>query len=108
MDDFEIKPEYVSMETFVQFLTDDDRTVFTHEDLQELAVHLQICRSKIRSELEGYGLKLGVREIPKRVRGFTTSSNDRWFGPGSSKTHGGAAYTGMMIKKYGSKDTPFG
>lgn len=58
----------------------------------------------LRAELEGYGMTLAERPFEKHVRGFTTSSNDRWFGPGACKTYGGAAYTGMMVAKYGSKD----
>ena len=65
----------------------------THEDLQALAYRTGLQTKSIRAELDSYGLKLGVREIEKKVRGFTTSSNDRWFGPGSSPTHGGQGYT---------------
>jgi hypothetical protein len=58
--------------------------------------------------VRSWGLTLAERVPPKRVRGFTTSSHDRWFGPGSEPTHaGGALFERAMVSKYGSKDTPF-
>lgn len=95
-------PEYESIEAFVQECMDDDRTEFTHEDLGELAYNLQRSRSKVRTDLEGYGLKLGNRAFVKRTRGFTTSSNDRWFGPGACNSHGGSGWeqiTGFAGRK---------
>lgn len=85
-------PEFESIETFVQECMDDDRDTFTHEDLGELAYRLQRSRSKVRADLEGYGLKLAERAPEKRVRGFTANPHDRWYGPGSSPTHGGTGY----------------
>jgi hypothetical protein len=85
-------PEFDSVEAFVEFCMDDERDTFTHEDLGELAYRLQKSRSKVRAELEGYGLKLAEREKERRVRGFTTSSHDRWYGPGASPTHGGTGW----------------
>lgn len=83
-------PEHSSVEDFVQFCMDDDRSTFSHEDLGELAYWLERSRCAVRAELESYGLTLERRPSDSRVRGFTTSSNDRWFGPGSSRTHGGS------------------
>lgn len=83
-------PEYESIETFAQFLLDDDRDEFTHEDLMALNQNTQQTVGAIRSELEAIGFKLAMRAPEKHIRGFRTSSNDRWFGPGSQKTHGGS------------------
>lgn len=83
-------PEYASINAFAQFLLDDDREEFSHEDLTALNQRLKIPVAAIRKELEDIGFKLALRAPEKRVRGFTTSSNDRWYGPGSIKTHGGA------------------
>lgn len=102
------QPEYVSVESFVEFCLDDERDTFSHEDLTVLNYSLRKTVAVLRGELEAYGLRLAARIPPKKTRGFTTSSNDRWFGPGSCKTHGGAAFGSMMTSKYGSKDTPFG
>lgn len=90
---FKSAPEYKSIEAFVEFCMEDDRTEFTHEDLRALAYRLEQSGSKVRPQLEAYGLRLQVRQPERRVRGFTTSNHDRWTGPGSSPTHGGAGLT---------------
>jgi len=75
-----IDPEFESIEAFVEFCMDDDRDSFDHEDLGELAFSLKRSRNKVRADLESYGLKLAERPKEKRTRGFTTNSNDRWYG----------------------------
>ena len=45
---------------------------------------------------------MSVREPLRRVRGFRTSSNDRWFGPGSDKMHGGSG--GASIQGFVDND----
>lgn len=82
--------EYSSVEDFVQYCMDDDRTTYTTDDLIQLADALDGAPRLLRRELAGYGLTLCPRAPERRVRGFTTSSNDRWYGPGSSPTHGGS------------------
>ena len=74
---------YKSVEDFVDYVSGDDRDDYTHEELADLAYSLKRSRSDLRKELEGYGLKLAAREIPKKVRGFGSSDQDRWWGPGS-------------------------
>jgi hypothetical protein len=91
MTTFRSAPEYRDIPALVAHLLDDDRTEFSHEDLVALNYRLRRPVAQIRRELEDWGLRLAAREVPRHVRGFTTSSNDRWFGPGSEKTHGGAA-----------------
>lgn len=85
-----LTPEYASIENLVQFLMDEDREEFTHIELKALAMNLRAPLGDVRKELESYGFRLAKREPEKRVRGFTTSSHDRWYGPGALKTHGGA------------------
>lgn len=87
---FKSAPEFASIEAFVDFLIEDDRDQFTHEELRSLAYRLQMSGSKVRPLLEAYGLQLAHREIGRHVRGFSTSNHDRWYGPGSSPTYGGA------------------
>ena len=82
-------PEYASFDAFVQYLRDDERTSFTVSDLEKLNRSLNVPLQQIRACLEEEGFMLQLRQIPKQVRGFTSSSHDRWFGPGSEKTHGG-------------------
>lgn len=83
-------PEYSSLEDFVQFLLDDERDTYTHEDLAALNFRTRMPINNIRKELEGYGFKLASRAPEKQVRGFTSNSHDRWHGKGSLPTHGGA------------------
>ena len=86
------QPEFCSIETFVEYLLDEERVTFTFLDLQGLNFALQRPTAEIRRQLEGYGLKLETRPNEKRVRGFSTRSNDRHFGPGSSKSYGGSGH----------------
>ena len=97
-------PEYSTVYTFVQFLVDDERSVFSHEDLSQLNEATRRPTHSLRVELEGWGFTLANRPFDRRVRGFTSNPHDRWYGPGSCPTHGGAAYDKMMTEKYGDKD----
>jgi hypothetical protein len=72
--------EFQSIEAFVQECMDDERTTFNHEELGELAFTLQTSRSKVRAELEAYGLTLAARPVMKSVRGFTANNHNRWDG----------------------------
>ena len=85
-------PEYESVELFVEYLLEDDRDTFTAGELVGLSKALGRTTHDVRSELEGYGIKPAGRAHEKHVRGFTTSSHDRWFGPGSCPTHGGSGF----------------
>ena len=88
----DVDPEYLSVEAFVEFCMDDERETFTHVELGDLAYATRTSRCVVRQSLEGYGLTLEQRRPEKRVRGFGTSSHDRWYGPGSSKSHGGSGH----------------
>lgn len=83
-------PEYASIESFVEYMLDDERDEYTHEELGALNFRTRTPINAIRKELEGYGFRLANRPVEKKVRGFSSNSNDRWFGPGSMPTHGGA------------------
>jgi len=89
-------PEHESIEGFVEYLLDEDRSEFTHEDLQQLAHALKRSTQGIRKELESWGLKLTLRQHEQHVRGINTSSNDRFWGPGSSKMHGGSGWEQVL------------
>jgi len=88
-------PEYKSIEDFVQYMIDDERTEFTNEDLAALNYRTRTPVAQIRKALEAYGLKLSIRDPEKRTRGYTTSDHDRWFGPGSEATHGGSGFDNL-------------
>ena len=82
-------PEFASLVAFVAFLRDEERDSFSVEDLGCLNFRTHRPLVELRSALQGMGFALVKRGIPRKVRGFTSSSNDRWFGPGSEPTHGG-------------------
>ena len=77
------EPEYASVVEFVEYMLDDERTAFTADDLNKLNKYTGTATRLLRRELEGYGLEFNGIEKPRPFRGVKTSSNDRWFGPGS-------------------------
>ena len=85
-------PEVANVEAFVEYLLDEERDTFTGEELQLLSYNTRTVHRTVRVQLEGYGLKLAERPKAQRVRGFTVSSHDRWYGPGSSPSHGGSGW----------------
>ncbi len=85
-------PEIQNVSGFVEFLVAEDRETFTGEELQLLNQNTHKPVYALRAELEDWGLRLAKRPLERRVRGVRTSSNDRWFGPGSSSCHGGSGY----------------
>lgn len=84
--------DHSSIEAFVELCMDDEKYTFTFEDVCEIAVQIQMSRNVVIRQLQDYGLAYQGRPVVRAVRGFTTSSNDRWFGAGSSKTHGGSGH----------------
>lgn len=87
---YESAPEYESIESFVEYKMDDEEDEFDHEDLVALAYQIKSSPGKIRKELEDFGLSLKERAKEKKPRGFQSPNHDRWYGPGSSPTHGGS------------------
>lgn len=63
---FKSFPEFKSVEAFVEFCIDDERTEFTHEDLMALnyRTHVPVCT--LRVQLEAYGLTLKARIVPRK------------------------------------------
>jgi hypothetical protein len=94
------------VESFLQELMDDERTHFAFEEAEAAAFEggLSVATPLIRAAVD-MGFQMLPREPEKHVRGFTSNSHDRW---SAYPSHGGAAYSQIMIQKYGSKDTPFG
>lgn len=90
--------EFGSVELFAESMADDDWMTFDWRHLNCLSERTGLSNSLLRMELESYGFKLANRAKPSSARGFRTSSQDRWFGPGADKTHGGSGQdeiTGM-------------
>lgn len=86
-------PGFASVEEFVEFLIDEERTSFSYAEADALALTLgQSVPTFVIRALKDYGLSMEARPVPRHVRGYTTSSHDRWFGPGSSPSHGGSGW----------------
>jgi hypothetical protein len=86
-------PETQSIEAFGEFLLAEERTTFTFDEACALAKALgySLPTPVIRG-LKGYGFTMEERREERRVRTISTSSHDRWYGPGSCKTHGGSGW----------------
>ena len=78
--------------TFANDKLDDDEISFSFKEAEALAEEAEIHVSTVILKLKALGLDYTGRETPKKVRGFQTSSNDRWFGPGSCPTAGGSGW----------------
>jgi len=85
--------ESESIEEFGEYLLGEDRTTFTFEEAESVAKALghSVATLVIRG-LKAYGFSQEPRKVPRRVRTISTSSHDRYFGPGSSKMHGGSGW----------------
>lgn len=88
----EVAPEHKSVEAFGEFLLDDDRTDFRYDEAEAVALGMGVHPYVVVRALEAIGFKHSGRPLPKRVRGFTSNSHDRWYGLGSSPTHGGSGW----------------
>lgn len=65
-------PEFETVEEYIQYLHDDERTEFSGLDLITLAEIHNLNHKELRAQLEGEGFKLQERR-PKRpndIRGF--------------------------------------
>ena len=73
-------PEYASIEDFIEFLMDEDRAQYDHRELQALSYNIRLSASKVRKELDSWGLTLQERPKERRVRGINSWDNNRWAG----------------------------
>lgn len=88
----QVLPEFQSVAAFVEYLLEDDRDGATHAELVDLSYGTRTTIAKLRRDLEAWGVTVAERPKPIVVRGFTTSSHDRWYGPGAEKMHGGSGW----------------
>lgn len=87
------------IEQFVADLLDEGRTSYTAAELHELREELGLTvheTRKLHNELDTWGVTLDTRPKAPKFRMSTTSSHDRWFGPGSSPTHGGSGWDNIF------------
>jgi len=81
-----------SVEAFVEAAIEDDEFSFDWRHLAALAWNLSRGRSLIRAELVAYGLTFNERPQVRRIRTLHDNPHDRWYGIGSSPTHGGSGW----------------
>jgi hypothetical protein len=81
--DFTKAPEFASIEAFVTYLLDDDRAKATTEELTALSARQKRTTLAVLKDLQACGVGIEPRQPERHVRGYTTSSHDRWFGPGA-------------------------
>ena len=84
--------DHSDVATFAEFLVDDERTTFTSDDIVQLAEAERKSYHIVRKALEAYGFKLATRPHEKHFRGVSSSDNDRYFGKGSERMHGGSGW----------------
>lgn len=85
----------VAVEELIEYVLGDDRSEATWSEVVELSSELKLHESVVIKEMKRQGLMVAEREIGRHMRGFRTSSNDRWFGPGSLESHGGSGAESM-------------
>jgi hypothetical protein len=71
-------PEYESVESFVQYMMDDEREEFELQDVEALAYNLRTSNPVIIRQLCSFGLKQKARPSDKGVRGFNSRDNNRF------------------------------
>jgi hypothetical protein len=90
--DPEILPEHESVEAFAEFLMAEERVSFSFVEADTIAQGLKIATYVVIEGLKSYGYTYEGRASEKRVRGYTSNNHDRWYGPGSMKSHGGSGH----------------
>ena len=96
MEPEEILPEHASVEAFGEFLLAEERTSFSFNEADRIARGLRVATYVVINGLKSYGFTYEGRASEKRVRGYRTSSLDRFYGPGSAKSHGGSGHEQIM------------
>jgi hypothetical protein len=105
-----VDPEFASVVDFVEYLIEEERYSFTYIELGTLAASIRKSHHALRIELETFGLRLEHRPHVKKFRGVSDNPHDRWYGPGSCKTHGCSGqdqilgFSGKLVKA----SDPFG
>lgn len=84
--------DYKSVENFAEAAIEDDDLNFDWRHLAALAWNLRRDRAEIRKELISYGLRFVPKPQGRRIRTIGDNPHDRWYGPGSSPTHGGSGW----------------
>ena len=70
-----VEPEFLSVEAFVEFLMDDERTSFLPGEAQKVAANTKSRLSQIIDELKGFGLTIHTNVVQKETRGINSHSH---------------------------------
>ena len=84
--------EYASVTDFAEYLMDDERDSFTAAELHQLCYYLKARWIEVKAALEAYGFVIAGVSKEQQPRMATDNPHDRWFGPGSSNSHGGSGW----------------
>lgn len=76
----------------VEDARDNEQEMVEYAEIEAAAEELDVSVQTIIGIVKGLGMRVGSRPKAKEVRGFTSNSHDRWFGKGSSATHGGSGW----------------
>lgn len=68
-------PEYSSVESFVEFLMDDDRTSFFPGEAQAVALATRSSMPAVTEELKGYGFTVVTLAVQNVTRGINSNPN---------------------------------
>lgn len=81
-----VEPEFMSVEAFVEFLLDDERTAFLPGEAQKVAANTSCSLSQIIEELKGFGLSIHTNHVQKATRGISSHSHGTHPFSGSGST----------------------
>lgn len=81
-----VEPEFQSVEAFVEFLLDDERTAFLPGEAQKVAANTRVGISQIIEELKGFGLSIQTNHIQQPTRGINSHSHGTHPFSGSGST----------------------
>jgi hypothetical protein len=68
-------PEYASVESFAEFLMDEDRKSFLPGEAQAVSISVNRKLADVMAELKSYGFTVGNNALQKTGRGFTSNPN---------------------------------
>ncbi len=87
-------PELASVESFLAYLADDERSYITREELMDLSAATHTTTAKIAPLLRARGIVV-VTDERRDVRGFTANPNTRWQACPSHGGGGGSCIEGF-------------
>jgi len=79
-------PEFASVETFVQYLLDEERESFLPGEAQAVAKAIGSDLATVTRTLQDYGLILMNRTVQKATRGITSNPNGTFPFSGANST----------------------